>query len=93
MFKVIVALTGFVGCIAAAEANAVKTRWLEGQPDFLSGVTFGLPWPRGQHPANTTDFSASGDALLQSWATAYWPDGTQWKRSCARRKLTARRLT
>jgi hypothetical protein len=93
MFKAIVGLTGLVSCVAAAQANAVKTKWLEGQPDYLSGVTFGLPWPRGHYPANSTTFSASGDALLQSWATAYWPDGMHWEESWARKKLTARRLT
>jgi hypothetical protein len=75
MFKAIVGLTGLVSCVAAAQADAVKTKWLEGRPDYFSGTTFGLPWPRGQHVANATTFSASGDALLESWATAYWPDG------------------
>lgn len=42
----------------------------------MAGVTFGLPWPRGQHLANATTFTASGGAQLQSWATAYWPDGS-----------------
>lgn len=45
-----------------------------------SGTTFGLPWARGQHPSNGTTFTASygtGDQVqLQSWITAYWPDGS-----------------
>ncbi|KAF2023176.1 hypothetical protein EK21DRAFT_95122 [Setomelanomma holmii] len=73
MIKVILGLASIISC-ASAQGGAVKVKWLEGTPKYLSGVTFGLPWPRGQHQANTT-FDA-GQAQLQSWATAYWPDGS-----------------
>ncbi|KAH8719234.1 hypothetical protein GQ44DRAFT_809891 [Phaeosphaeriaceae sp. PMI808] len=59
-----------------AQSSTVKVRWLEETPQHFAGTTFGLPWQRGQHAANTTIFTASGDAHLQSWATAYWPDGS-----------------
>jgi hypothetical protein len=75
MLRAVVGLASLVAC-AATQSDAVKVKWLEGQPDYTSGVTFGLPWPRGQHLANATSFSISGDAQLQSWATAYWPDGS-----------------
>jgi hypothetical protein len=76
MFKAVFGISGLLYCVTAAQSNVVKTRWLEGTPSYFGGVTFGLPWPRGQHLANETIFTASGDALLQSWATAYWPDGS-----------------
>jgi hypothetical protein len=69
-------LYGLLGCAAAAQGDSVKVKWLEGTPDYLGGVTFGLPWPRGQYPADSTSFTASGNADLQSWVTAYWPDGS-----------------
>tara|TARA_R110002003_G_scaffold103_9_gene8182 strand:- start:15723 stop:18632 length:2910 start_codon:yes stop_codon:yes gene_type:complete len=74
MLKVVAGLSCIISC-ASAQTNAVKVKWLEGTPKYLSGVTFGLPWPRGEYPADTTTFTA-GDAQLQSWVTAYWPDGT-----------------
>ncbi|KAL5116442.1 hypothetical protein ACEQ8H_005678 [Pleosporales sp. CAS-2024a] len=61
---------------ATAQSTAVKVKWLEGTPKYLSGVTFGLPWPRGQHLANATNFVASDGSDIQSWPTAYWPDGS-----------------
>ncbi|KAF7523513.1 hypothetical protein G7054_g11721 [Neopestalotiopsis clavispora] len=58
--------------------DEVSVRWLEGAPAVNLGTTFGLPWPRGKYPANSTTFSAAdvdGDQVnLQSWITAYWPD-------------------
>ncbi|KAL6709387.1 hypothetical protein ACN47E_001794 [Coniothyrium glycines] len=71
----IITLAGFVSC-ATAQRSAAKVKWIDGTPDYLAGVTFGLPWPRGQHLANSTTFAVSGDAQLQSWVTAYWPDGS-----------------
>ncbi|KAI8936637.1 hypothetical protein NX059_007036 [Plenodomus lindquistii] len=73
--KVILGLSGLIGC-AAAQSSSVTVKWLESTPDYLGGVTFGLPWPRGQHLANATTFTASDNAQLQSWVTAYWPDGS-----------------
>ncbi|KAF2125784.1 hypothetical protein P153DRAFT_369781 [Dothidotthia symphoricarpi CBS 119687] len=75
MLKTAISLLGLLGS-AAAQSDSVKVKWLEGTPEYLSGVTFGLPWARGQHLANATTFTASGDAQLQSWVTAYWPDGS-----------------
>lgn len=54
--------------------------WLEGKPALQLGTTFGLPWPKGEYPANGTAFSASTDTgedvTLQSWITSYWADGS-----------------
>ncbi|EME81963.1 uncharacterized protein MYCFIDRAFT_188828 [Pseudocercospora fijiensis CIRAD86] len=52
--------------------QSITVKWLGQSPDYHAGTTFGLPWARGQHYANSTHFSSAGD--LQSWITAYWPD-------------------
>ncbi|ORY12775.1 hypothetical protein BCR34DRAFT_482093 [Clohesyomyces aquaticus] len=74
MLCILVGLIGLVHCVTAQ--NSAKVKWLDGTPKYLGGVTFGLPWPRGQHLANATSFTTSGGAQLQSWPTAYWPDGS-----------------
>ncbi|MBN2233646.1 MAG: Tat pathway signal sequence domain protein [Opitutales bacterium] len=55
-------------------------RWLEGQvPVVQSGTTWGLPWPKGKYPKTTTFSLKSGNGApvpLQTWPTAYWPDGS-----------------
>jgi hypothetical protein len=55
-------------------------RWLDGTvPALNPGATWGMPWPRGA-VANGTAFAlrnASGKSLpVQSWPTAFWPDGS-----------------
>ncbi|KAI1474538.1 hypothetical protein K445DRAFT_57331 [Daldinia sp. EC12] len=59
--------------------DVVTVRWVGNTPEFNSGATFGLPWPRGKFQANQTTFSGlageNGDSVqLESWITAYWPD-------------------
>jgi hypothetical protein len=75
MLRVTLGLAGLLISHAAAQSS-VKVKWLEGTPNYLGGVTFGLPWPRGQHSADAIEFNASGDAKLSSWITAIWPDGS-----------------
>src|SRR6266536_366909 len=62
-----------------AEVPEVKLTWLEGKPTTAAVTTWGTPWPKGAVPANQS-FSlkaADGNAVpLQSWPTAYWPDGS-----------------
>ncbi|KAI5859529.1 hypothetical protein GGS23DRAFT_311986 [Durotheca rogersii] len=57
----------------------VAVRWIGDAPALNKGVTFGLPWPKGKYPADTTTFKGAGDdqgVELESWVTAYWPDGS-----------------
>ncbi|CAN9307594.1 unnamed protein product [Alternaria alternata] len=75
MLRAFIGLVSLVG-YATAQSDSVKVKWIDDTPEYLAGVTFGLPWPRGQHLANATTFTVSGGADLQSWVTAYWPDGT-----------------
>ncbi|KAI8652716.1 hypothetical protein NCS57_01336500 [Fusarium keratoplasticum] len=74
-------LTALMGqAVLAAPTNATssaKVHWLGDKPDFISGVTFGVPWPRSKHFPENTQFSLSGQSAdLQSWVTGYWPDGS-----------------
>lgn len=64
---------------AAAEAPDVKLSWLEGRPTTAAVTTWGTPWPKGVVPANQSFALKSADGAdvpLQSWPTAYWPDGS-----------------
>lgn len=80
MWTVSLALLG-LGQIAtyattvAADSTSVKVKWIDQAPKFHTGTTFGVPWARGQHLANATTFSTDAGEL-QSWVTAYWPDGS-----------------
>jgi hypothetical protein len=74
---------------AASETTATEIRkqpagtwcrWLDGRaPAIATGTTWGMPWARGKHRANT-QFAlrdAQGRTLpVQSWPIAYWPDGS-----------------
>jgi hypothetical protein len=55
-------------------------RWLDGDaPAVATGATWGMPWPRGKHPARTRFAlrdAENADLPLQSWPIAYWPDGS-----------------
>lgn len=55
----------------------MKLAWLDKVPEIPTGITFGLPWSKGEI---TEDHLLKGFELnhrpVQSWATAYWPDGT-----------------
>ncbi|WP_326612793.1 Tat pathway signal sequence domain protein [Streptomyces scopuliridis] len=65
---------------AAAADRPVSVGWLEdGGAGAAPGSTFGVPWPRGVHPAGTAfALATEGGAAVpvQTWPTAYWPDGT-----------------
>lgn len=71
-----------LGCLsfASASEDVADVQWIGNTPKYNSGATFGLPWPRGKYQVNSTEFTASSDAEdqveLQSWVTAYWPDGS-----------------
>src|SRR5690606_14982220 len=54
--------------------------WLTGSaPGAKTGATFGLPWPQGALQASETLAlrDAAGKSVpLQTWHTAFWPDGS-----------------
>lgn len=58
----------------------VALHWLDGSvPALSNGATWGVPWPRGTFTKGQT-FSlkdSKGSAIpVQTWPTAYWPDGS-----------------
>jgi hypothetical protein len=59
---------------------AVPLSWLGGTvPAAPSGVSWGVPWPRGAMPAHPVVVvrTAEGQAIpTQCWPLAYWPDGS-----------------
>ncbi|HZG84008.1 hypothetical protein [Paenibacillus sp.] len=66
----------------------IRLQWLGGKvPKASVGVTWGVPWTEGEMPRGETFtlISPSGrDIPVQSWATAYWPDGSvKWSAHAA----------
>ena len=64
---------------ASAPLPSTDLIWLDRMsPSYLSGTTFGVPWPRGAVQAGQSFRlkAANGDVALQSWPLAYWPDGS-----------------
>jgi hypothetical protein len=63
-----------------ADAQDTPLSWLDRAPPAVDqGVSFGVPWPRGAVQRTQAFQIASGNGLalpLQSWTTAYWPDGS-----------------
>ena len=63
----------------AEVADGVDLHWLDGKPTATTGATWGVPWPKGQLPKDST-FALQADdgsaVAVQSWPLAYWPDGT-----------------
>ncbi len=64
----------------AALAADVPLHWLDqAPPPAGTGVSFGVPWPRGTVPKDQAFAltTADGKSLpVQTWPLAYWPDGT-----------------
>ena len=61
-------------------SSGAWARWLDGaSPDVATGVTWGIPWPRGkvQRDAAFAMRTPINDVIpLQSWPIGYWPDGS-----------------
>ena len=58
---------------------AVALGWLGGAPGLETGVSWGVPFPRGAVSKSQTFTLSGGDGAalpLQSWPLAYWPDGS-----------------
>lgn len=58
----------------------VVLNWLGGnRPQVESGISWGVPWPRGTVQKSTGFQLANADGKsmpLESWTLAYWPDGS-----------------
>ena len=73
-------LACLLSAVLSAAPAPVELRWLgEAPPPLSSGVSWGVPWPRGAvaRDQNFRLLAGDGTALpLQSWPLAYWPDGS-----------------
>ncbi len=69
-----------IALAAAPKPAPVELTWLHAYSQLQpSGVSWGVPWPRGAVKKNQafTLTAANGEILpLQSWPMAYWPDGS-----------------
>ncbi|KAL0941174.1 uncharacterized protein CTRU02_203937 [Colletotrichum truncatum] len=63
-----------------ASSPATRVQWLGQKPSRNPGVTFAVPWKAGACGKGNTAFSCvteeGKDVPLQTWPTAYWPDGS-----------------
>lgn len=75
-FTLLTAAITSVSAQSNSSSESVNVKWLGRTPKWQTGITFGLPWSRGEHHLNSTQFSLSDGGQLQTWATAYWPDGS-----------------
>ena len=64
----------------SGQTAGVSVHWLDGTPPPAeTGITWGVPWPRGavRKDQGFTLTGSDGKALaLQTWPLAYWPDGS-----------------
>jgi hypothetical protein len=77
--SVAVAFVCAVAGPVAAATEPVALRWLDGAQPVATGVSWGVPWPRGAVAKDQVFrlVAAEGSALpLQTWPLASWPDGS-----------------
>ncbi|MEX2601893.1 MAG: hypothetical protein WD355_09610 [Balneolaceae bacterium] len=66
--------------VSEAQNRSVPLQWLGGDaPAVESGISWGVPWPRGEVAAGESFTLQTTSAVrlpLQNWTMAYWPDGS-----------------
>lgn len=66
--------------VANRKKGATQLHWVDGStPKAQNGTAFGVPWPMGKQPADTTFVlrTSEGQSVpMQTWTTATWPDGS-----------------
>ncbi|GAB3001826.1 Tat pathway signal sequence domain protein [Saccharothrix stipae] len=75
------AASGWPATASGALEDGVELRWLEGGAprQLAAGSTWGVPWPEGtvsREQSFALRTAAGQQVPAQSWATAYWPDGS-----------------
>lgn len=64
----------------AQSASQVKLKWIDNSPVVQpAGVSWGIPLPRGTIKKSQSFTLTNGEGKsipVQTWPTAYWPDGT-----------------
>ncbi|MBD2872740.1 exo-rhamnogalacturonan lyase family protein [Paenibacillus arenilitoris] len=68
--------------------RTVKLRWLNNPSALPAGMTWGIPWKEGEllrdEPLALRGIGSGERAAMQSWAAAYWPDGSvKWSAHAA----------
>jgi len=61
------------------QTTKIPVKWLTDAPKRPTGVTWGVPWAKGelQRTESLALLRAEGASLpMQSWPTAFWPDGS-----------------
>ena len=70
----------WLASVALAAPQPVQLHWVnQPAPGVATGVSWGVPWPQGAVPRDTTFnlTDSAGRALpIQTWPLAYWPDGS-----------------
>ncbi|MFB3168642.1 hypothetical protein P5G62_016110 [Neobacillus sp. 179-C4.2 HS] len=57
----------------------MKLKWLNKKPSEKAGVSWGVPWKKGELDRNhllTLQDSSGLEIPIQNWPMAYWPDGS-----------------
>lgn len=56
----------------------MKLNWLKTKPKYKKGVTWGIPWKKGELPPDEIDSLIVGDhpEKIDTWVNAQWPDGS-----------------
>src|SRR5688500_16571076 len=66
--------------LKAQPSAGIRLKWVDSSPGKQpAGVSWGMPWARGTVKKDQafTLTGANGKTIpLQSWVTAYWPDGS-----------------
>ena len=55
--------------------DAVALNWLDDPPPTDTGIRWGVPWPQGACDRDQS-FALDGEIPVQTWPTAFWPDGS-----------------
>lgn len=66
--------------------STIKLRWLHKETSQPVGVTWGIPWREGElgREESLRLEAADGEVPVQSWPTAFWPDGSvKWSAHAA----------
>ncbi len=79
MKKLLASIIGLFLSLPALGADPVALNWLDkSPPPAATGVSWGVPWPKGAVSKSQAFTLRAGDRNLplQSWPLAYWPDGS-----------------
>src|SRR5699024_3050078 len=59
--------------------SKLNLKWLDKQPTRSTGITWGVPWKKGEldrHESISLSDTNGKKMSIQTWQTAVWPDGS-----------------